>query len=285
MSDSPNAVKPIPNRRFAIQRILLVAFVLLILLSAVVGGLTLLFVFYVPTPFVFAYVAYLALKIRRGFVVQLYRNQALGIAAIAAYLTAQAGISFLLPSPANSSYAETLAWALTNLAGGVPFFLWIDATARVARKSDPYERDSLNWSKLRYVVIVVAIVSAALGLVIAPTVVASFGSYVPSYSLLANIVGNVPFAAILLAGLAILSLGAIRSKDITLRRHIFWLAVFFFTFIITFAVTVIYTLLVPSASGGQYTTFEFAADVLLYYLAAYCLYRSARSLAPHTNHL
>lgn len=285
MPDNRSAGKHIPNRRSSIQRILLVTFVLLFLLSGLIGGQSLLLIFYLPTPFVFAYVAYLGLRIRRGFVVQLYRNQALGIAAIAAYLAANAGISFLLPSPANSGYGEILVWALTNLAGGAPFLLWIDSTARVARKSDPYERDSLKWSRVRYVVFVVAVVSAALGLVIAPVVIASFGSYVPSVSLFANVVGNIPFATILLAGLLVLSLGVVRSRDMTLRRHILWIAVFFLSFMVTYVVTVIYTLLIPSASGGQYTTFEFASYIALYYVVAYCLYRSARSLAPHTNRL
>jgi len=285
MSDSHTAEALALYRRPGIQRIMLVAFALLLLVSGLVGGQVLLLVFYVPTPFIFVYVAFLGLKIRKGFVMELYRNQALGIAAIAAYLTVNAGFSFFLPSPANSGYAETMVWALLYLAGGAPFLLWIDSTARIARKSDPYERDSLYWSKVRYLVFVVAVVSAALGLGIAPTVIASYGSYVPSVSLFANILGNIPFAAILLAGLSVLSLGALRSKDMTLRRHILWLAAFFLAFIVTYVVTVIYTLLIPSASGGQYTTFEFASYIVLYYFVAYCLYRSARSLAPHTSSL
>ena len=284
MSDRPKADTSAPNRRFVFRLIVLVALVLLFLLSALVGGLGLLFIFYVPTPFVFAYVAYLGLRIRRSFVVRLYRSQALGMAAIAAYLAANAAISLFLQAPANGGYSETL-WALTNIAGGAPFLLWIDSTARVARKSDPYERDSLHWSKVRYAVFAVVIISASLGLLIAPIVIASFGSYVPSVSLFANVLGNLPFVAALLAGVSVLSVGAIRSKDLTLQRHILWVAVFFAVFVATYAIIVVYTLLVPSASGGQYTTFEFASYIALYYVLAYCLYRSARSLAPHTSRL
>jgi len=263
---------------------LLVTLILLFFLSGLVGGNTLLFVFYIPTPFVFAYVGYLGLKIRRGFVVQPYRTQALGIAAIAAYMAASATISFFLPAPASGGYAVIL-WAVSNIVGGVPFLLWIDSTARVARRSDPYERDSLDWSKVRYVVFSVAFVSAALALLVAPIVIAAFGSYVPSVSLLANILGNVPFATIFLAGTSVLSLGAIRSRDMTLQRHILWIAVFFAAFVITYFVTIIYTLLIPGTSGGQYTPFEFASFIALYYVLGYCLYRSARSLAPHTSRL
>jgi len=285
MSGSSHADKPKPNRRTAIQWILLVVLAVLFLLSGYFGGSALLLIFYVPTPLVFAYVTYLGLRIRNGFVVQPYRNQALGTATIAAYLAAATLISLFLPAPANGGYGTVLSWALTNLAGDVPFLLWIDTTARVARKSDPYERDTLDWSKLRYVLFASVVVFAALGMLMAPIVIASFGSYVPSVSLLANIVGNIPFYAPLLAGVSVLSLEAIRSRDKTLRKHILWLALGCASFGISFVVTLTYTLLVPSASGGQYTPFVFATYIVAYYFIAYCLYKSARSLAPHTSRL
>jgi hypothetical protein len=285
MSDNPGANEPMQNRRHTRKLILVVAFVLLFLILPAVVGIFPVFILFLGTPFVLAYMAYLGLRIRKGFVVQTYRNQALGIATIAAYLAAIAVVSPFTPSSyVGAGYGPILFGALKNLVGCVPFLLWIDSTEKVSRKSDPYERDSLHWSKVRYVVFSVVIASAVLSLLFAPVVLAFFGSYVPTVSLFANVVGNLPFFVTVLAGVTVLPLGAIRSRDTTLRRHILWLAAFFAAVVALLIESVASSILFPGSTGPN-SAYGLAFIVGIFYIFSYCLYKSARSLAPHTSRL
>jgi hypothetical protein len=233
-------------------------------------------------PFVYAYVAYLGMAIRRHFVAKAYRNQALGVAVIAAYFALNTAIDIIFGElGANSSLSVILFVAAVSIAGIVPVLLWVDSTAQVSRKSDPYERDSLGWSRLRYVVVGYVLASVALVLVFAPVVLAT-GTYVPSVPVVLNVLGISPIVVLCASCVAILLVSARRAGDRTLRRHVTWFAGYFgsllFFILLQALISVEYPQLKVSASS-------LVVFVLVLYTEVYCLYKSARSLAPYTRHL
>lgn len=230
----------------------------------------------------YVYAAYWGLAIRRRFVLKAYRNQALGIAAIAAYFGAINFLGNFFLVTATSSYDVVVLVALANLLGVPLALLWADSTARVARRSDPYERDSLGWSKLRYIVFGILIVSSLLALMFAPLGLADLGSYVPSLSPILNVLASIPFFGALASGGALLSVSAFRSHDRLLRRHLLWFVGFCLTLVLFLAEGIVGSLI---NTGFYNSTLYFISVQPAFYLGAYCLYRSARSLAPFTNHL
>lgn len=207
----------------------------------------------------FLYSSYWAFTIRRVLVTSLYRREAQWIGGM--------GIFFVLLSAfltiALSFQLNTLA---TNILGGliisggfVLIFLWIDSTILIARRSDPLFRDTLRWSRLRYLFWVVTI-GGALGAI--------------ATAIQSGISTIAPYSSTLFFGAIALLFSARRSGDSTLRRHLKWTGLCVF--------------LLWLGSQAQDPLSKIISDTylvqsLIYPLVAagaYSLYRSAKSLVP-----
>jgi hypothetical protein len=216
---------------------------------------------------IFAYGAYWAFAIRRALASRDYRRQALWLGVVCLYWIA------LFPDKNifNNTY--------NNLAVGfyysflpVLLFVWIDASVRVARRSDPLLRNTLHWNTLR--LLIWAVIALATFL----TIILNFENI---------LTGNPPSGifilpfwvapvATLISGSPAILLSAIRSRDTTFRRSLKWFGMFIVVFLIGLVLSVLAFLISSDTAHGIISVvrdFIFAP-------AAYCLYRSARSLAP-----
>ena len=206
--------------------------------------------------------AFWAFSLARLLSVPLYRGQALGLGLVAVGWLAF-NYSFLLSNGLISNLIYPLVLLLT--------FFWVDASVLASRKSDPLYRNTLHWKELRWVlwpVLLGALVAWIAGLAVDPV---GFQIVLPNGVNLngppvASILLLMLFLSVAIPGPVYLLAAALRSKDRTLRRHLFWfgffaVSFFFFAFV-----------------GGltQQPVFFGAA----YVVGTYCLYRSAKSLAP-----
>src|SRR6266571_5139691 len=177
-----------------------------IILSLIVGAL-------------FSYGAYWALAIRKALVSYLYRRQALWVGGVAMYFVAQSAfIALAIFYNMTGVYVNLLA-AVFIAVGFAAIFVWIDSTVLVARRSDPLQRDTLHWSKLRYFIGITSTIGLFFNVLFNVIFANSSGS---SYQL----IGYPPLlgfiGTILLLGAIALLLSARRSGDMTLRRHLKW---------------------------------------------------------------
>ena len=211
----------------------------------------------------FLYGAYWAFAIRRVLLTRLYRRQALWVAALGIYF----GALGLFLTPVLTLQLNTL---VINILGGIFLgfgsvleFLWIDTTVRIARRSDPRFRDTMRWSKLRYLFWVITMFGAVSAIISSATTgVSAAGPYGGTLS------------GILLFGAIALFLSARRSGDAILRRHLTWAAL-----------AILFTWIVSQATNPLFriVTDPYIVQSVIYPLvaaAAYFLYRSAKSLIP-----
>jgi len=158
-----------------------------------------------------------------------------------------------------NSLATNILGGLIIAGGFILIFLWIDSTVLIARRSDPLFRDTLRWSKLRYL-FWLATIGGAVGAI--TTAIDSGLSTIAPYG-----------GALFFGAIALLISGR-RSGDSTLRRHLEWTGLCVF--------------LLWLASQAQDPLFRVITDpylvqLLIYPLVAagaYSLYRSAKSLVP-----
>jgi len=223
---------------------------------------------------VFLYAAYWAFDIRKSLAVPLFRNQALGMGLMSLLIALSIlGYGVQLLGFSGNGIVFYLASLLNASPTFVVIFYWIDASMLAARRSDPLLRDTLRWSKLRIVLWGVVAVSFVSNLAASLYFLATIGALPFQNSL-----GGLPYYAWSLSnyGLIILAplVGAIaipvityRSKDQALRRHFKWLGLAFVFFVAFFV------LLGTLVSLG-------IEPVVTLTGTAYCLYRSAKSLAP-----
>jgi len=203
------------------------------------------------------YAAYWAFTIRRALVVRIYRNQALWLGVLCVVL---AGTGWGLYTNNTIISNTSNVFSVVEILG---LFALADSSIRVARRSDPLLRSILQWEKVR---IPVWIALGALTILLVTTGLVVIGYFVGLIILL-----GFPTATALL-------IGARRSGDPLLQRDLKWLGVFL--------LCVVATVIVPFLESGL-----FSADDIIYsypaipgividILAAYALYRTARSLAP-----
>ena len=216
----------------------------------------------------FSYGAYWAFTIRKALMAHLYRNQALWVGAGAVYFVAlSAFITLALLFNASGVVVNLLAAAFIIL-GFVVIFDWIDSTVRVARRSDPLLRDTLHWSKLRYFIGITSTIGLFFNVVF--NVIFTNSSFILlGTPALLGYVGTVLF----LGALALL-LSARRSGDLTLRRHLKWFGL---------GAALLWLSGQISSPWARITGDSFLTPIVTYSLfaiAAYCLYRSAKSLVP-----
>ena len=217
----------------------------------------------------YAYIAYSAVAIRRTIVTRLYRRQALGIGLVAFAFVAIYFANFL----GNN---DNLA-----LLGGIIFdgmalvlLYWVDSSILAARLSDPLVRDSLNWSRLRWVLWTVSIADIIFTFGVLTYYTLLVGTLnAPDYvNLLVPIIFPLPIYIAAVSGVIVMPIAARRSKDLTLRKNLEW----FFIFITI--------QLVVQGGVGQFFTSDLTTVKLLdgaaLLLGLYPLYQSAKRLIP-----
>lgn len=220
----------------------------------------------------FLYTAYWAFAIRRVLAVPLFRRQALWVGIVGTYFAAAFSYAGI-----GGVYNTTNA--VTNFIGSLLFFLgfiivfaWVDVTVRIARKTDPLRRDTFRWRRVRTVVWAMLVIVPSSVFLLSLPLLASNQS--PSGILL--LPALVTIVAIMLTTGPALLLSGSRSKDSTLRRHLKWFGLFvlsLFTAVVGgFSLYLIHAQVIPIVG--------FIVGYTPFILAAYCLYRGARSLIP-----
>jgi hypothetical protein len=207
----------------------------------------------------FLYSSYWAFAIRKVLVTSLYRREAQWIGGMGLFFVLLSAFLTIALSFQINSLATNILGGLIIAGGFVLIFLWIDSTVLIARRSDPLFRDTLHWSRLRYL-LWLATIGGALGAV--ATAVQSGLSTIA------------PYGGVLFFGAVALLISARRSGDSTLRRHLKWTGLCVF--------------LLWLGSQAQDPLFNTISDPylvqsLIYPLiaaGAYSLYRSAKSLVP-----
>jgi hypothetical protein len=146
---------------------------------------------------------------------------------------------------------------------GILLFYFVDVSVLAARRSDPLLRNTLHWSRLRLFLwglnITLAVLIVAL--------VAYFQVYTGSEPQLMLVYGGYAQVYVIEPpSLLALAISGMRSKDMFLRKQLVWFAAFLGSvFVIT--------------DFSRVTNFGPGIFVGLM-LGGYCLYRSAKSLAP-----
>lgn len=218
------------------------------------------------------YAAYWAFEIRKALAGRLYRSQALGTGLVALIPSVvQIGLTgtFLNVLPNEFTYALPVMAALI-------IFYWIDTSVRAARRSDPLFRDTFRWSKLRFALLTLIIITLI------------YGSLNVSYDALNDITGFTtatplapsgyffifiiaPILIPLITAAVVLPVAGLRSKDPILRKHLQWFAFFALSLVtITIGLSILFYNPLQSLLIQDLGTI----------IGGYCLYRSARSLAP-----
>jgi hypothetical protein len=200
----------------------------------------------------------------------------------------------LLPSPLPGatgilgSISFEVGYILVTTIFWLGTLYFVDSSALAGRRSDPLLRDSLHWSKVRYVLWTWQGFNVAF-IVIGVIVSAASGNHT-----LANEIaqGNNGATSSIPAKIADISWGLsfgpfvvfiplfIRAKDPTLRRHFMWLAILAGLIGLEFLVS---GLLGSNPAVAGYMNSEAGSligNAVFIVTAGYFLYRAARALVP-----
>jgi len=212
-----------------------------------------------------AYTAYDAFTIRGKSSVGPYRNQALGIGlmalALAVYSTEHFVYSYYppnTPTPISLGLPVGPLGLSTFILTLLLLFGLVDLSALSGRKLDPLHKDRLHWSRVRFVLWPLFIVSGATvaGEDLVFQVWKGYSPGTPPWWVPAVFVA---FLGTSIVNAIVLLLTIRRTKELVLRRQLAWFGLFAFLF---------------------WTGQIFYA---LFLISGYCLLRSAKSLSPaHT---
>lgn len=213
---------------------------------------------------IFAYVAFFAFNVRHSLSSSLYRRQTTGIGFVSlAWILVF--IDYVVVTGIFNLYA---IFFFVNSLLNIVLFYWIDAAVLAARRSDPLARDTLHWRKTR-MFIWLAIIAATVGVTALATYYQVLTGTEPQFmnTFALDIgVGFIPAGIAVVAGLVALPLAAHRTKDKFLRHSIAWLGAFVVILIVGNWLNLL----------GGLGTFSYLI------VGGFCLYKSARSLVPHS---
>lgn len=220
----------------------------------------------------YGYVTYSALAIRRTIAGAVYRKQAQGIVLVAILYAINSSTSYYSNSPTPAdllSFTSNVSFALAF----VMIFYWVDTSVLAARLTDPLLRDSLHWSRLRFVIWAIILAMVLLSFSYQAYLQVYVGGF-PSSPPLLLLVGFVSPAYISVTSGAVVLLVAVRrTADRTLRKHLQWFG-FYLLFLLVFAGGIgnglaVYSIEWSNIVGGVAN----AAGAIL-------LYKSTKSLIP-----
>jgi hypothetical protein len=211
----------------------------------------------------YSYGAVWAFRILKALMTPLYRERARWVGVVAIFFGILVASNLLIRAFAESNfYLSFLEYFITNAAGMVTL-AWIDTTIKMARRSDPLNRNTIKWKQLRYVIWAFTFITSAGSLVsVAYLRLNFFSSSGASGDFVSGAFGWVLF------GFIALVLSYRRSRDPILKEHLKWFGLFLFVLFI------VNTVLSHNIYGF------IIADEALLALDAYFLYRGVKSLAP-----
>jgi len=223
------------------------------------------------------YGAYWAFSIRKALAGKKYRRHAflLGV------LSVLVGMVGFITYSTNQLVSDLFAVYYSVLF--IFTFAFIDSAVPLARRSDPLLRSVLGWDKLRVALWVDT--AALVAVLVIPVSLTGNQPLVPNASQLVNAFSNIlwPIFAITLfaASGAALVIGARRSRDPFFQGSLKWLGLCLIAWMAVFAVDSLLFIAFPSVSTFDFYYSYYALPYgILTIIAAYFLYRCARSLAP-----
>jgi hypothetical protein len=236
------------------------------------------------------YAAYWAFDIGHVLPVRLYRHQAVGLGIFCLVLTIA-----ILPSPIPGasgvlgSFPFEVGYILITAVFWLGILYFVDVSVLASRRSDPLLRDTIRWSKLRYVLwaiqiflvsfILIGVISTPVtgnNLLLTEIFEGNNGAKGSVPAIIANLVWAVSFGS-LIAFIPI----AIRAKDPTLRRHFKWLAALAGITGLFFLISGIFPSLLASSEAVTSDPIASAIGTVFFLsVVGYFLYRSARALVP-----
>lgn len=237
-----------------------------------------------PTFFVIAVgyllAGYWGLTFTRKLVIREYRNQALGVSIVALYFFVIGGAVRGLPVDANSGFFPILANALAEDFGYYALLIYvIYAAVSVAKRSDPYESDTLHFRSLRYVWAAAIFVLIVLALVYDPiSVIYTVTAPLTLPALLLAYSYEIVFVAY---GGAVLFVSASKSRDKSVQRHVKWFGTYVLLFVVIGSVGSLWRL--TGGNASPYSVLIFPTFLVGQLLQAFSLYKSAKSLATTTK--
>jgi hypothetical protein len=230
----------------------------------------------------YAYATYWGLAIRKGLAMRWSRNQALAISVVAG--------DFVLGWILGNFFGQGIpvfALAVWSASSNISAFYFVNSTAGMAKRSDPFERDNLLWSKVRYLLAFGVIAAVAVTFVNSPVnLVFGAGVGIPTPTpLVYQITGFGAYIAMFVVGSAVLIVSAVRSRDKTLKRHLMWFGFFLVAILLGLLQ---YSLLIILSRSYGVAALSSAGQFILSGLLAfggYCLYSSVKNLFPTTSRL
>jgi hypothetical protein len=228
-------------------------FVLAIIFSEIVPAL------------IFLYAAYWAFEIRKALASPLRRNLALWQGAVGVIVAATTFLTY-----SNNFVISVILVVFYSVAFAV-IFAYLDSIVKVARRSDPLLRNIIHWEKTRYVgwigVGLIAVFNTST--LVLPSAQANLAG------LLVEIFIPIPFV---IGGAGVL-VGSTRIKDPLLKGNLKWLGL-----TLAFATLTIIVAIVEALEGFSNYDIYYSYPALIAgavdIVVGYCLYKSARSLAP-----
>jgi hypothetical protein len=227
-----------------------------------------------------SYAAYWSFVIRRRMMTRLYRRQTFIVGLISLY-----GAASIVLFYAVYFFAPELPTALKPGLVNVQEFLygsifaiglaWADSSIRVGHRLDPLLRDSFRWSRIRWVLWVLMLLS---------TIAFFAGNGLTTvYDLLAK-VGLVSALVLLGISVVVVFRAARRAADRNYRRSVEWFGAFLVFFLIYNAGFVPLLLVLSVSDIFAYTpvvfTWAIVANLVTVPMLFYCLYKCSRSLVP-----
>ena len=233
------------------------------------------------------YASYWAFSFRSSFAVGLYRRQAFWLGMISLVFAAVSCLDYFgaafYPQSSGLDVVVTLSQNLTVIVA----FFWIDSSVLVGRRSDPLLRDTIKWSRLRFLpwTLMLGAETLVIGYVVSQASRGTFdvsGSLPPLISVSLGVALITPF----LSTAIVVPLTASRSTDSVFRTHLRWLGV-----VVLFLAFLAVQVLIPIANGSavgavqvfrswldtpQLNALSFATLLV----ATIAFFKGAKSLAP-----
>ncbi len=217
------------------------------------------------------YGGYWAFAIRRALFVRAYRSQAFWIGFFSLYLIPHGPSVDSVLASFNSPILY-FANELYYIFLAVLLFRLIDVDVGLSRRSDPFLRRTLHWKRLR--LIIWGIMTFSIVSLIILGIAGIFGPSAPTSTVI-PLQASVHLS-FLVSGIPALFLGARRSRDEIFRTSLKWFGLFF---LVLLANVMVYFV----TSSGLVSISQELVNTTSGYLfapAAFCLYRSVKSLVP-----
>ena len=206
--------------------------------------------------FLTLFACFRAIEFGRAFVKSVYRRRAFWIAIMLLSITLSNIVS-IVPTLSNSALAGFIFFGMILV-----IFAFVDGAVLVARETDFFHRDMFGWMRVRLAAYVAMVASAVAG------VVSLFVATPDGILAILLIAFDLVIPVVFTYSTAALLIGARRTPDLTLKRHVKFLAVALALFVAIFVVS----------SAG--TDLAFLLGDAFSLVSIYFLYLAVMALSP-----